>query len=145
MKRSDFLAGPGGRLLRRPEAALFVLALGAYAYFFQGGGWNANVRFDLVRALVEQRTVRIDGYETNTGDLAFRDGHYYCDKAPGLSLLATPAYAAVYPLAGERRLRGRFVSPPAWVCTVWAVALPSARAGVMVYRPAGLRVLTPAA
>jgi len=52
MKRSDFLAGPGGRLLPRSEAALFVLALGAYAYFFQGGGWNANVRFDLVRALV---------------------------------------------------------------------------------------------
>ena len=145
MKRSDFLAGPGGRLLRRPEAALFVLALGAYAYFFQGGGWNANVRFDLVRALVEQHTVRIDGYETNTGDLAFRDGHYYCDKAPGLSLLAAPAYAVVYPLAGEGRLRGRFVSRAAWVCTVWAVALPSAVAVVMLYLLAGLLGLTPTA
>ena len=136
---------PAARLLRRPEAALFVLALGAYAYFFQGGGWNANVRFDLVRALVEQRTVRIDGYETNTGDLAFRDGHYYCDKAPGLSLLATPAYAAVYPLAGEGRLRGRFVSRAAWVCTVWAVALPSAAAVVMLYLLAGVLGLPPTA
>lgn len=132
-------------MFRRPEAALFVLALGAYAYFFQGGGWNANVRFDLVRALVEQRTVRIDGYETNTGDLAFRDGHYYCDKAPGLSVLAAPVYAAVYPLAGEGRLRGRFVSRAAWVCTVWAVALPSAAAVVMLYLLAGLLGLTPAA
>jgi len=119
--------------------------VGAYAYFFQGGGWNANVRFDLVRALVEQRTVRIDGYETNTGDLAFRDGHYYCDKAPGLSLLAAPAYAAMYPLAGDGRLRGRFVSRAAWVCTIWAVALPSAAAVVMLYLLAGLLGLTPAA
>jgi hypothetical protein len=119
-------------LRRRPEAALFALALGTYAYFFQGGGWNANVRFDLVRAIVEQHTLRIDGYETNTGDLAFRDGHYYCDKAPGLSLLAVPVYAALHTFAGEGRLRGRFVSRAAWLCTVWAVALPSAAAAVMI-------------
>ena len=89
-------------LLARPEAALFALAFTAYAYFYQGGGWNAAVRFDLVRAIVEQGTVRIDGYETNTGDLAYRDGHYYCDKAPGLSFAAVPVYAAVYPLARRR-------------------------------------------
>ena len=113
-------AGLPGRLvsgtLARPEAALFALAFTAYAYFFQGG-WNAAVRFDLVRAVVEQGTVRIDGYETNTGDLAYRDGHYYCDKAPGLSFAAVPVYAAVHPLAGEGRLRGRFVSRAAWLAT----------------------------
>jgi len=120
------------RWLRRPETALFALAFTAYAYFYQGGGWNAAVRFDLVRAIVEQGTLRIDGYEQNTGDRAYRDGHYYCDKAPGLSFAAVPVYAAVYPLAGEGRLRGRFVSRAAWLATVWAVALPSAAAVVML-------------
>jgi hypothetical protein len=120
-------------LLRRPEAALFALAFTAYAYFFQGGGWNAAVRFDLVRAIVEQGTVRIDGYETNTGDLAYRDGHYYCDKAPGLSFAAVPVYAAVYPLRGEGRIRGLFVSRAAWLATVVTVAVPSAAAVVMLY------------
>jgi hypothetical protein len=119
--------------LRRPEAALFALAFTAYAYFFQGGGWNAAVRFDLVRAIVEQGTVRIDGYETNTGDLAYRDGHYYCDKAPGLSFAAVPVYAAVYRLAGEGRIRGLFVSRAAWLATIVTVAIPSAAAVVMLY------------
>jgi hypothetical protein len=119
--------------LRRPEAALFALAFTAYAYFFQGGGWNTAVRFDLVRAIVEQGTVRIDGYETNTGDLAYRDGHYYCDKAPGLSFAAVPVYAAVYPLAGEGRIRGLFVSRAAWLATIVTVAVPSAAAVVMLY------------
>ncbi|HEY7510179.1 MAG TPA: hypothetical protein VIG50_08000 [Vicinamibacteria bacterium] len=113
-------------LFRAPETALFALALTAYAYFFQGGGWNAAVRFDLVRAVVEQGTVRIDGYEKNTGDLAYRDGHYYCDKAPGLSFAAVPVYAAVYPLAGAGRVRGRFVSLAAWLATIVTIAVPSA-------------------
>lgn len=38
-----------------------VLAL-SYGYFFSGGGWNQASRFDLVRALVEQGTIRIDRY-----------------------------------------------------------------------------------
>jgi hypothetical protein len=117
---------------RRPETAIAVLALTAYAYFFQGGGWNAAVRFDLVRAVVEQGTIRIDGYETNTGDLARRDGHYYCDKAPGLSFAAVPVYAAVLPLAGEGRLRGRFVSMAAWLATIVTVAVPSAITAALV-------------
>src|SRR5262245_56197948 len=44
--------------LCRPEVALFMLVLGAYGYFYQAGGWNQNSRFDLTRALVEQRTSR---------------------------------------------------------------------------------------
>jgi hypothetical protein len=126
------VSGRLGRALRRPEAALFALVLVTCAYFFQGGGWNAAVRFDLVRAIVEQGTVRIDGYEHNTGDLAYRDGHYYCDKAPGLSFAAVPVYAAVYPFAGEGRVRGRFVSGAAWLATIATVSVPSAAAVVML-------------
>src|SRR6266545_3678428 len=87
----------------RPEAALFAICLGSYAYFYQAGGWNQNSRFDLVRALVERGTPAIDAYEHNTGDKARRAGHTYCDKAPGLSLLGVPAYA-------EKRQAGRLVA-----------------------------------
>jgi hypothetical protein len=115
--------------LRRPEAALFVLVLGIYAYFYQAGGWNQNSRFDLTRALVDRGTVVIDAYQQNTGDKSRRGEHYYSDKAPGVSLMAVPAYAAVRALAG-----GDDAFPPgeprlevaAWLSTVFAVALPSA-------------------
>ncbi len=84
---------PGSALLRDPRWALFVLVFGVYAYFYQGGGWNQNSRFDLTRAIVEQGTACIDAYEFNTGDKARVEGRYYCDKAPGVSFLAVPVYA----------------------------------------------------
>lgn len=67
----------------------------SYAYFESGKGWNQDSRFDLTRALVEQHSVKIDSYHANTGDSAFFEGHFYSDKAPGLSLLATPVWALI--------------------------------------------------
>lgn len=55
--------------------------------------WNQNSRFDLTRAIVNDGSVQIDAYVGNTGDYAKLDGHYYSDKAPGLSLMAVPVYA----------------------------------------------------
>ena len=60
----------------------------SYAYFYQGGGWNQNSRFALVRAMTERDTLQIDAYREATGDRAVWNGHYYSDKAPGASLLA---------------------------------------------------------
>jgi hypothetical protein len=79
-----------------PAAALLIAAVlfVSYAYFYQGTGWNQDSHFALARALVEQRTVRIDQYQNTTGDKAYYQGHYYSDKAPGLSLAALPAVAA---------------------------------------------------
>jgi hypothetical protein len=67
---------------------LGVGLLASYAYFYQAGGWNQNSRFALVRAVLEQHTLRIDAYKDTTGDRALWRGHYYSDKAPGLALLA---------------------------------------------------------
>src|SRR5262245_18218138 len=60
------------RWLCRPETALFALVLGTYSYYYQAGGWNQNSRFDLTRAIVEQRTSILDSYAYNTGDLSCR-------------------------------------------------------------------------
>jgi hypothetical protein len=131
-------------ILRRPETALFVLAFGVYAYFFQAGGWNQNSRFALVRAIVEQRTLAIDDYAYNTRDLAFFRGRIYSEKAPGLSMLAVPVWAALHPLAHGERPRGRLVHLAAYLATVLTVSLPSAVAVVLLFR-IGVRLGTPPA
>src|ERR1700756_5856400 len=67
-----------------------VVSLFSFIYFYEGGGWNQNSRFDLLRAIVERHTLQIDAYHQNTGDKAHFAGHYYSDKAPGLVFLAVP-------------------------------------------------------
>jgi hypothetical protein len=134
------------RWMHRPEAALFALVLGAYSYFYQAGGWNQNSRFDLTRAMVEQRTLILDSYAYNTGDLSCRGPlgrceqaqtkageHYYCDKAPGASLLAIPAYAVAYAMFGTDRPSQRYLAMSAWGVTIVAVGVPSAIAVVTLY------------
>jgi len=77
---------------------LFTLLFVSFAYFYQAGGWNQNSRFDLVRAITNEGTLSIDPFKHSTGDKAFRDGHYYSDKAPGIALTAVPLVAAVRPI-----------------------------------------------
>jgi hypothetical protein len=92
---------PAKRLLSDRQTALVLgLALFAsYAYFYQAGGWNQNSRFALVRAILEEHTLRIDDYSAHTGDKALWQGHYYSDKAPGASLLAVVPVAAARAIA----------------------------------------------
>jgi hypothetical protein len=78
---------------RRVLIIVGALLLFSYAYFYQGGGWNQNSRFALVRAILERHTLQIDAYQLHTGDRALWNGHYYSDKAPGLSLAAIPSSA----------------------------------------------------
>jgi hypothetical protein len=132
-------------ILRRPEAALFALALGTYAYFFQGGGWNQNSRFNLTRAIVEQHSIVVDDFVGNTGDLAMRDGRHYSGKAPGVSMLAVPVYAAMHPLAGGQRPRGRLLSAALYLATLTAIGIPAAAAVAVLYRLAVLVGASPAA
>jgi 4-amino-4-deoxy-L-arabinose transferase-like glycosyltransferase len=80
---------------------LFVLFFISYAYFFQGGGWNQNIRICLTRAIIHEHSFIVDRYKedtremafVNSGDWAYYNGHYYCNKSPGLSLLAVPPFA----------------------------------------------------
>ncbi len=141
---------PGDRMrvvrgvMKRPEAALFAMALLTYAYFYQAGGWNQNVRLDHTRAIVEQGTNRIDAYAANTGDkacrgpqgrcIAARPGvdHYYSDKAPGVSWLAVPVWAAVTSARGDRS-EAALVALGSYLATVFVVALPAALAVVALF------------
>jgi hypothetical protein len=80
--------------LRRTATVLGLALFASYAYFYQAGGWNQNTRFALVRAILEQGTLRIDAYADATGDRSLWEGHYYSDKAPGASFLALAPVAA---------------------------------------------------
>ncbi len=118
--------------------ALLIAAvlLISYAYFYQGGGWNQNSRFDLVRAIVEQGTLRIDAYHENTDDKAFANGHYYSDKAPGLALLAVPVAEVAKPLlqaGGVDPSSARGLVAMSYFITVFAVALPMAVACAVLF------------
>lgn len=45
---------------------LFSVIFVSYAYFYEGAGWNQNSRLDMVRAIVEQGTLRIDAFHEDT-------------------------------------------------------------------------------
>lgn len=47
---------------RRISWLLFAVAFISFAYFYQGGGWNQNVRFAMVRSIVEEGRFSIDSY-----------------------------------------------------------------------------------
>lgn len=105
----------------------------SFMYFYEGGGWNQNSRFDLLRAIVERHTLQIDAYHENTGDKAHFQGHYFSEKAPGLVFLAVPF--AIVARGGMRAAgvdpespRGEFAL--SYVVIAGAVALPAAL-GVM--------------
>ena len=85
------LARHRSRLVPSGLALLFT-----YAYFVGEPAWNQNSRLALTRALVEQHTTIIDRHHYTTGDKSLRDGHFYCDKAPGASWVAVVPYAAFH-------------------------------------------------
>src|ERR1700751_4693414 len=82
---------------RKTAALLGLVIFFSFIYFYEGGGWNQNSRFDLLRAIVERHTLQIDAYHENTQDKAHFRGHYYSDKAPGLVFLAVPFALAARP------------------------------------------------
>jgi len=120
----------------RRAAILTIVIFASCAYFYQGGGWNQNTRFDLVRAIVEQHTVRIDAYHENSGDKARLGDHVYADKAPGASLTAVPAVAVVYGVmraAGVDVTTAAAITACSYVATVAAAAVPTVCAALCVF------------
>ncbi len=80
----------------RTRLVLGVVLFVLYAWFFQGGGWNQNARFDTVRALVEHGSADITDYAANTGDVRVRDGRVFSNKPPGMALLGVAPYALLH-------------------------------------------------
>jgi hypothetical protein len=121
---------------RKAATLLGVATFLSFIYFYEGGGWNQNSRFDLLRAIVERHTLQIDAYHENTQDKAHFKGHYYSDKAPGLVFLAVPFALAARPAlrivkVDPESLRGEIAL--SYIVSAGAVALPTALAGVSLF------------
>jgi len=90
---------------RRGALGLFAAALVVMSAMHNANtSWNVNSRMALVFAVVEKGTFAIDRYEGDneifpTGDKAAFGGHFYSDKAFGVSLLCVPVYAAMRAVA----------------------------------------------
>lgn len=155
------VGGDQWRWLRQRETWLFLILLVSYTYFFpRWAHWGQNSKMDLTMAIVDQGTFVIDDYYENTGDYALYKGHHYSDKAPGTSFLGVPFYAIFKLIArvslvdrvvtrlsssqaftttlregGSGLLREKvyFAMAMCWV-TFFAVSVPSALLGVVLYR-----------
>jgi hypothetical protein len=103
-------------------AAIAVVYLYAFPYFPQIHSANELPRVYLVKAIVEDHTFAIDRGSARwgaTADTSAWGGHLYSNKAPGSSLLAVPAYAAVRAVTGEPSLAATL-----WLCRLFTGVLP---------------------
>jgi hypothetical protein len=121
----------------RLSLLLFVLFATAYGLFAQdSASHNTLCRAALTANLVQRGRVDIDGYESFTADLARREGRAYCDKAPGMSLLAAPAafaFTRILPVTPDTPF-DRTWTAFLYLCALSTSALLTASAGVAVFR-----------
>jgi hypothetical protein len=76
--------------------AFFWLVILAYGFFVPSIlSWNTESHLYPTFAMVDHGTARIDAYQQGLGDKSYWHGHYYTDKAPGLSFLAVPVYGVI--------------------------------------------------
>ncbi|HEX7695234.1 MAG TPA: hypothetical protein VF409_12135 [Sphingomonas sp.] len=87
--------------MARTRLLLFALVWLSCVWF---GSWALNpnnaTRMFAGLALVEHGNARIDGFQALTIDKADFGGHFYMDKAPGMTLLSLPAMALADRIGG---------------------------------------------
>ena len=118
------------------ELLIFVVLVISYGYFFRKIDWNSGTRLDLVWSIVENRSLSIDAYHENTGDKAFYKGHFYTDKAPGISFLGAPFYfiaSKILKLCSSSSALVNYIFK-IYIPTFFVVIIPSAIMGVIFYR-----------
>lgn len=129
------LYGPHVSTPVRSWLARYGLALGiafaylyAFPYFPAISSANELPRAYLVKAMVERGTVAIDAEVETWGatpDVSPSGGHQYSNKAPGSSMLAIPAYAALTLVTHALGSGEPSLATTVWVCRVWTGVLPS--------------------
>lgn len=79
---------------RAEAAVLGLIAVTAFAVVNNVNTQDVS-RLALTESILERGSLSIDGYEDETIDRAARDGHFYSDKAPGISFVALAPVAAL--------------------------------------------------
>jgi len=122
---------------RRLESAVFLVPFITYAYFYQGSDQSVADRFDLVRAMLENHVLWIDGFcGYNTADIITFSGHYYSVKAPGGSFTALIPWALISNALLPRlwRSEAAYWAFTTYLTTLFTVGLLTATACVVMYR-----------
>ncbi len=105
-------------------AAIALLVLLCAGYVFpRWADPNQNSRLDMIFAVVEDQTFRIDRFVANTVDYAKVGDAYFSDKAPGAAFLGIPVYAALRPLldsSAAASFTERLAAHPAFAGTLRA-------------------------
>ncbi|HEY0621673.1 hypothetical protein [Sphingomonas sp.] len=100
--RGDRAFGGGARRRWQVPALLFALVWLSCTWF---GSWafnpNSATRLLAAAAIVETGDARIDDFADMTIDKAQFDGHFYMDKAPGMTLMALPWVALTNTVTGQ--------------------------------------------
>lgn len=136
---ADRISAPASPPARNPrvERALFWIPFLSFAYFYQGADQSTADRFDLMRALIERRTLSIDNYcGMNTADIISVAGHYYSVKAPGgsfsgilqwlfFTVVLSPLYA---------RHAALYWALATWLTIIFSTSLLVALGCVTMYR-----------
>ncbi len=123
---------------KRIESTLFYVSLFSYAYFYQAADQSTAARFDLIRSVLERRTLWIDGFcGYNTADIINIGGHFYSVKAPGTSLTGLLPWSFVswflsVPLAAQNESLMWVLAT--YLTIVISISLPVALLLVVMYR-----------
>lgn len=125
--------------------AIFASTWLMAACFQHSRDWNTATRFLLTHALVDHGSIEINTYVAKEGQLlehpptrdlaASIDGRYFCDKAPGLSVLGTIPYAVYRWISGHEpavNATGRDEPSDYWV-TLGTVGLAGAISATVIF------------
>ena len=95
----------------RREWIVVILVWASALSFFHEVGPQDITRLALTESIVLDGSLRIDRWQDQTVDKAVYRGHYYSDKAPGMSFLAIPSFVVLRSLGV---LREANVAPGIW-------------------------------
>ena len=122
---------------RNMSVLLFVLFGLAYGLFTQDRvSHNTLCRAATTANLVQYGRIDINGYEELTRDKAAFGGNFYCDKAPGMSLLAVPTafvFTRAFEVTSETPYN-RVWTAFLYLCALTTSGLLTAFAGVLLFR-----------
>ena len=116
---------------------LLCSLLWPYSYMRPPWGYNQATRLDVLHAVFSEGTIAIDSFHENTGDKIEWNGHFYSEKAPGVVVIAAPAFAAVYATLGalsidsSSELGWKILE---WFTTVFSVGLLAAISALFLFQ-----------
>ncbi len=125
------------------EMLLFFALIVTFLQFNGLISYNSISRIGLTANLVQHGRIDIDGYDKLTADKSFYNGKYYSDKAPGMSLLATPiafAYTRFFTVTSDIDFSWTHAEPGQrhflilmYLCAMSTSALLTAIAAAMLF------------